>query len=144
MTYIPPMAPPPKHILTAPWGSDTRRAEDRARAKENLERRARRVSWRALQELERRVDSPERAAEIETTELVQIAKLGGGLSKDHTVTVSGDMQRPLVIGLAPLPALPEPDPTLTAHAPEPELTDRYGRLKPLRLTLPTATGDAAS
>ena len=47
------MAPPPKHILTAPWGSDTRRAEDRARAKEALEKRARRVSWRALQELER-------------------------------------------------------------------------------------------
>ena len=121
-----------------------RRAEDRARAKEALEKRARRVSWRALQELERRVDSPERAAEIETTELVQIAKLGGGLSKDHTLTVAGDMQRPLVIGLAPLPALPEPDPTLTAHAPVPELTDGHGRLKPLRLTLPTATGDAAS
>jgi len=138
------MAPPPKHVLTAPWGSDTRRAEDRARAKENLERRARRVSWRALQELERRVDSPERAAELDATELVQIAKLGGGLSKDHTVTVSGDSQRPLVIGLAPLPALPEADPTLTAHVPVPELTDGHGRLKPLRLTLPTATGDAAS
>ena len=138
------MALPPKHVLTAPWGSDTRRAENRARAKDALERRARRVSWRALQELERRVDSPERAAEIETTELVQIAKLGGGLSKDHTVTVSGDSQRPLVIGLAPLPALPDPEPTLTAHAPVPELTDGHGRLKPLRLTLPTATGDAAS
>lgn len=138
------MALPPKHVLTAPWGSDTRRAENRARAKDALERRARRVSWRALQELERRVDSPERAAAIETSELVQIAKLGGGLSKDHTLTVSGDTQRPLIIGLAPLTALAAPEPALPAFTPAPELTDRYGRLKPLRLTLPTATGDAAS
>lgn len=95
-----------------------------------MDRRARRVSWKALEELERRVATPERAGEVATQELVQVAKLGGGLSRETKVTVGGDPTRPLIIGLAPAREL---EPPVTP----PELTDGKGRLLPQRLSLPT-------
>lgn len=119
---------PTPHPDTAA-ASEARKAQARAQAREALDRRARRVSWKALEELERRVATPERAGEVATQELVQVAKLGGGLSRETKVTVGGDPTRPLIIGLAPARDL-EPPPQV------PELTDGKGRLLPQRLTLP--------
>lgn len=128
---------PTPHPDTAA-ASEARKAARRAQAREALDRRARRVSWKALEELERRVATPERAGEIATQELVQVAKLGGGLSRETKVTVGGDPTRPLIIGLAPardLPGMGTDVPELGSPVTPPELTDGKGRLLPQRLSL---------
>ena len=95
----------------------------------------RKVSWKAVRELERRLKvAPET---LEPKDLVAIAKLEQG-DRPKDLTVRGDPQRPLIIGLEParesLARMETPAQPLGAPENTPlELTDSRGQLRPMRL-----------
>lgn len=132
-------------------GSDHRerglaaQADREKRQREALLTVRRKVSWKAVREIERRLKvAPET---LEPKDLVAIAKLEQG-DRPKEVTLQGNPQRPLIIGLepareslarmgelappAPLPALPEASQDATAGAMD--LTDDRGQLRPMRLS----------
>lgn len=112
------MATPPPIVQAA---ANARRLEERERQQRALEASRRKLSWRAIKELRRRLDTaPE---QVETRDLVRVATLDQG-DRDKSLTLKGDPARPLIIGLAPARDLqPPPDvPQLPPPKP-PELVD---------------------